>query len=72
LTASRLLVETLEVYFFYYSVSRILSFEEVVNECYQDAREQAADETELPLDTFPQESPFTLAEVLNPDYLPQD
>jgi hypothetical protein len=47
-------------------------FEEVVDECYQDAREQAADETELPLDTFPQESPFTLAEVLNPDYLPQD
>jgi hypothetical protein len=47
-------------------------FEEVVDECYQDAREQAADETELPLDTFPQELPFTLAEVLNPDYLPQD
>lgn len=47
-------------------------FEEVVDECYQDAREQAADETELPLDTFPQESPFTLAEILNPDYLPQD
>jgi ParB-like chromosome segregation protein Spo0J len=47
-------------------------FEQVVDECYQDAREQAADETGLPIATFPQELSFTLAEVLNPDYLPQD
>lgn len=47
-------------------------FEEVFSQCYQDAREQAADETGLPLNTFPTESPFTIDETLNPDYLPQD
>ena len=47
-------------------------FEEIFDECYQDGREQAADETGLPLDTFPNLSPFTPTEVLNPDYLPQD
>jgi hypothetical protein len=46
-------------------------FEEVMEECYQDAREQAADETGLSLDTFPTESPFSTSEVLNPQYLPQ-
>ena len=45
---------------------------EVFDECYQDGREQAADETGLPLDTFPDLSPFTPTEVLNPDYLPID
>lgn len=45
--------------------------EEVFNECYQDAREQAGDETGLPLDTFPVEAPFTLSESLNSDYLPE-
>ena len=45
-------------------------FEEVFDECYQDAREQAADETGLPLDTFPTVSPFHPSEALNPDYLP--
>jgi hypothetical protein len=57
-----------------FSVSPSLKryFEEVFGECYQDAREQAADETGLTLDTFPTESPFTPSEVLNPDYLPQD
>jgi hypothetical protein len=46
--------------------------EEVFPECYQDGREQAADETELPLNTFPPESPFTLDETLNPNYLPEN
>ncbi len=45
---------------------------EVFDECYQDVREQAADETGLPLNTFPNLSPFTPTEVLDPDYLPQD
>ena len=45
-------------------------FEEVFDECYQDGRELAADETGLPLDTFPTESPFTPEQALNPDYLP--
>lgn len=47
-------------------------FAEVFEECYQNGREQAADETGLPLNSFPQQSPFTSTEVLNPDYLPQD
>ncbi|MEM8722377.1 MAG: DUF29 domain-containing protein [Cyanobacteria bacterium P01_G01_bin.39] len=47
-------------------------FEEVFNECYQEVREQAADETGLSLDTFPYESSFTSAEALDPNYLPQD
>ena len=47
-------------------------FEEVFDECYQDGRELAADETGLPLDAFPPKSPFTPSEVLNSDYLPQD
>ena len=44
----------------------------VFEECYQDSRELAADETGLPLDTFPLKSPFTAELVLNPDYLPQN
>lgn len=45
-------------------------FGEVFDSCYQDAKKQAADETGLSLDTFPNESPFTSSEVLSPDYLP--
>jgi cellulose biosynthesis protein BcsQ len=45
-------------------------FQEVFNECYQDARKIAADETGLPLDTFPVQSPFTSEEAFNHDYLP--
>lgn len=45
-------------------------FEETFDEAYQEARLQASDETELPLDTFPSECPFTQEEILNPDYLP--
>lgn len=46
--------------------------EEVFNESYQDARELAADETGLSINIFPPESPFTMEEVLNPDFLPSD
>lgn len=48
------------------------SFEEIFNESYQDARELAADETGLSMAIFPPESPFTVEEVLNPDFLPTD
>lgn len=47
-------------------------FQETFDECYQDARKQAADETALPLDVFPQASPFTLDECLNEDFLPRE
>jgi hypothetical protein len=45
-------------------------FREVFNQCYQDARKDAATETKLSLDTFPIECPFSLEDVINPDYLP--
>lgn len=43
---------------------------DVFAECYVNAREQAADETGLPLDAFPSECPYTPEQVLNPAYLP--
>lgn len=46
-------------------------FLEVFPECYQDARELAADETGLSINTFPVESPFSQEDTLNPDYLPE-
>ena len=47
-------------------------FEEIFNEAYQDARELAADETGLSIKVFPPESPFTVEEVLNADFLPAE
>jgi hypothetical protein len=39
-------------------------------ECYESAREQAADETDLPLATFPTECPYTSDQVLDSKFLP--
>lgn len=47
-------------------------FTEIFAECYQKARALAADETGLPIETFPEQSPFTLKETLNPEYLPEE
>lgn len=47
-------------------------FEEIFNESYQDARELAAAETGLSIKIFPPESPFTVEEVLNADFLPAE
>lgn len=46
-------------------------FLEVFNNCYQDARQEAAIETGLPLLTFPPESPFSFSETFDLDYLPE-
>ena len=43
-------------------------YTEIVNECYQDARELAAAETGLAIDNFPVETPFTSEEILKSDY----
>ncbi len=43
---------------------------EIFAECYQDARELAADETGLSLETFPEQCPFSIEETLNTEYLP--
>ncbi|NBD15467.1 MAG: DUF29 family protein [Cyanobacteria bacterium] len=39
---------------------------EVLNECYDDARELAAAETGLPLETFSHQTCFTIENILNP------
>ena len=44
--------------------------EQVFADCYQDARGLASDETGLELDLFPMESPYTITETLNQDFLP--
>ena len=43
---------------------------DVFAESYQDARELAADETGLAINTFPADAPFTSEDAINPDYLP--
>lgn len=42
--------------------------EALLSEAYADARAEAALETDLPLARFPATLPFTLAEVMNPDF----
>jgi len=45
--------------------------ETVLQECYMDAKEDAADETGLTVEIFPIACPYWLKdEVLNPDFLP--
>ena len=39
-------------------------------DCYQDARNDTLRKYQLPLTLFPQECPFSLLEVLDPDFIP--
>ncbi|MBD2483170.1 DUF29 domain-containing protein [Planktothrix sp. FACHB-1365] len=43
--------------------------QEIFAECYQDARQDAATETQLKISVFPDECPFNLETVLKVDYL---
>jgi len=43
---------------------------EILEEEYRLARRKAAAETGLPISTFPEECPFTIEQVLDPDFLP--
>ncbi|MBE9143506.1 DUF29 domain-containing protein [Planktothrix mougeotii] len=43
--------------------------QEIFVECYQDARQDAATETQLKISVFPDECPFNLETVLKVDYL---
>jgi hypothetical protein len=52
------------------SPSLVPYLQEVWAECYMNAREQAADETGLLIETFPVNCPYTTEQVLNPGYLP--
>ncbi|NEP58548.1 MAG: DUF29 domain-containing protein [Symploca sp. SIO2G7] len=45
--------------------------QEIFPECYQDARELAADETGLVQEAFPTESPFSIEDTLAGEYLPE-
>jgi hypothetical protein len=45
--------------------------DEIMVEAYRLAREQAADETELDVDTFPVTCPWTLDQIRDLDYFPQ-
>lgn len=44
---------------------------EVLAEEYGDARLSAADETGLPLETFPSACPFAVGEILDPEFWPE-
>jgi hypothetical protein len=46
-------------------------FQNIFSEIYSDARALAADETGLNIDTFPEDCPFDIELVLNPDWLPE-
>lgn len=43
---------------------------EIFADCYLEAREDAIEKTELASQTFPKESPFTLEQILDLDYVP--
>jgi hypothetical protein len=47
-------------------------FDDVLEDCYQTAREFASEETGLDIKTFPVDLPFTKEQILNPDYLPEN
>lgn len=42
----------------------------ILDDCYQDAREAAADESGLPVATFPTVCPFALEQALDRNFLP--
>ncbi|UBF28569.1 DUF29 domain-containing protein [Kovacikia minuta CCNUW1] len=44
-------------------------FETVFSDCYLNAVEQTIAETGLPIETFPAECPYVIAEVLNTNFL---
>ncbi|MGB8701705.1 MAG: DUF29 domain-containing protein [Thermosynechococcaceae cyanobacterium] len=52
------------------SPSLLPYFQDVLAECYGFAREQAADETGLPLETFPLNCPYLPEQLLDSQYLP--
>ena len=45
--------------------------EEMLAAAYRIARLQASGETDLPVETFPETNPFTLAQVMDEDFWPE-
>ncbi|MFN6483439.1 MULTISPECIES: DUF29 domain-containing protein [unclassified Nostoc] len=44
--------------------------EEVLAQCYHRGLKAASNETELPIDTFPVECPYSIVQVLDSEFLP--
>ena len=44
--------------------------EEVFERCYRAARQRAAAQTGLPISRFPEATPYTVDQVLDPDFIP--
>lgn len=57
-----------------YTLADSPSLKSVLNDifldCYTDARNDTLRKYQLPYELFPEESPFSLFEVLNPDFIP--
>jgi hypothetical protein len=47
-------------------------FDDVLEDCYQTARNFASEETGLDIKFFPIDLPFTREQILDPNYLPED
>jgi Domain of unknown function DUF29 len=45
--------------------------EEILSECYTETRELASIETELPIDAFPAECAYAIADILAPTFFPE-
>lgn len=46
-------------------------YPQIFDKTYQQARKKAAEETGLPLETFPMEYPYTLEQMLDAEFLPE-
>lgn len=53
------------------SPSLISYLQEIFAECYANAREQTADETDLPMENFPLDCPYTWESSLDTNFLPE-
>ncbi|MEH2318549.1 DUF29 domain-containing protein [Nostoc sp.] len=51
------------------SLQRFLEDWEWIQKYYRRARRDAANETQKPIETFPLECPFSIEQLLNPDFL---
>ncbi|ABW28017.1 DUF29 domain-containing protein [Acaryochloris marina] len=47
-------------------------YPQIFDKTYQQARNKAAEETGLPLETFPVESPYTSEQMLDAEFLPEE
>jgi hypothetical protein len=45
---------------------------EIIDKCYQDARKDGSKETGLPLKKFPLDNPFTVEQILDVDFFPEN